>query len=107
MPNVLDEIRRDPRPGNVATWWGRQTPPSMAQALDPEEIAYLEVFTSPEMVPVLRVGRGIATPGNLTSEELERAGRRFGAGQPAIEQFVNYENRRRIVPRADRSIALA
>jgi hypothetical protein len=97
MPSVLDEIRARGKPGDVARWWGQRPPRESTSVLDDEEIGYLEFFTSSEVEPVLRIGRGIATFSNLDDEDKERASRHFGKVPEATALFVNYENRRRIV----------
>jgi hypothetical protein len=97
MPSVVEQMRVTPKPMDLATWWSHQDKRSMTGPLDDEEQAYLEVFTSTQVDQVLRIGLGIATPGNLTAEQREKAKSLFGdvAGAPLM--FVNYENRRRIV----------
>ena len=97
MPNIIDEIRTRPKPGDMAQWWGKQPPRSMSRPLDDEEKAYVEFFTSSELPPILRIGCGIANEGNLSPEDRERAAERFGTRPTAILEFINYENRRRIV----------
>jgi hypothetical protein len=97
MPNVIDGIADHPKPGDAATWWSHQDRLIMAGSLDPEEMAYLTLFTSTDVPPVLRIGRGIADATNLTQEEKERAKKHFGGGPAAMPQFINYENRRRII----------
>jgi hypothetical protein len=97
MPNVIDGIADHSKPGDTASWWSQQGKLSMAGNLDPEETAYLELFTSTDVPQALRIGRGIADITNLTQEEKDRAKKHFGEGPGAIGQFVNYENRRRII----------
>lgn len=97
MTNVLDDIRRNPRPLDAADWWKQQPPSTMADPLDGEEQGYLEFFTSDEVPPIIHIGRGIASPAVLTSEEQERAKKYFGTDPAALQCFANYENRRRII----------
>lgn len=97
MPNVIDGIVDHPKPADAASWWSQQDKLAMAGGLDQEETAYLEFFTSTDVPPALRIGRGIADITNLTKEDAERAKKYFGDGPANTSQFVNYENRRRII----------
>jgi hypothetical protein len=98
MPNIIDAIVDHPRPNDLATWWSHQDRAQMAAAtLEDEEQTYLEVYTSDAVPPEQRVGRGIAVPGTLTGDDLERARRLFGDSPALRIQFCNWENRRRIV----------
>jgi hypothetical protein len=98
--NVLDDILVNPKPYDLANWWHMQSPQNESAPLDDEENAYLELYTSDAIPEELRIGRGIATVGNLTPEEEQRAYTYFMASGPlAKQQFCNYENRRRIVAR--------
>ncbi len=97
MPNIIDEILLRPKPLDIASWWKKQPPNNFADSLDVEETAYLEYFTSTEVDPVFRIGRGIANVGSLTVEEKERAKKYFGETPDSLFKFVQYENRRRIV----------
>jgi hypothetical protein len=90
-------IADKPKPGDTATAWKRLNKRDYGTPLDDEEQAYLDLFTS-DMVPTeLKIGRGIANPGNLDAEEKASAKRIFGDGLLALVQFSALENRRRIV----------
>ena len=78
MSNLIEEILQRPKPGDTADWWGKQDPKNWAGVLDEEETGYLELFTSSEVPPTMRIGRGIADAGRLTDEEKERARKVFG-----------------------------
>jgi hypothetical protein len=97
VPNVIEQMRRTPKPMDLAQWWGHADKLTMTGVLEEEELAYLEVFTSNQVEPVLRIGSGFATAQNLTPEDLQAAKKHFGQGPGAVQLFVNYENRRRIV----------
>lgn len=81
----------------VANWWGKQSPLAMCAPLEEDETNYLDVFTSSDVDKELRIGRGIATVGNLSAEDDARVRKHFGDSPDARLKFVNYENRRRIV----------
>jgi len=97
MANVIDGIADHPKPGETAQWWSQQNKLLMARYLDPEEVAYFDFFTSSDVPPALRIGRGLTNLTNLTAEDKEKGKKYFGDGAGAMNQFVNYENRRRIV----------
>ncbi|MFZ0862766.1 MAG: hypothetical protein WCA27_13135 [Candidatus Sulfotelmatobacter sp.] len=97
MSNIIDEIVQRPKPGDTANWWGKQDPKQWAAPLDDEESGDLEFFTSSDVAPTMRIGRGIADAGSLTKEERERAQRLFGDDSSALTRFANFENRRRII----------
>lgn len=97
MPNILDEIRARPKPGEIAHWWGQRTPKETSQSLDNEEAAYFEFFTSASVERVVRIGRGMATPSSLDAEDQGRIAKHFGNEPGAVWQFIHYENRRRIL----------
>ena len=95
--NILDQIGRTPKLADLGQWWKDQVPPATATALDADENDYLEFFCSDSVEPILRVGQGIATQGNLTAERREKAAEVFKGSASAVTQFINRENRRRIV----------
>lgn len=100
MPNIIDEILNHPKPGDLASWWaaaGKAHPERMSGALEDEERAYLEFYTSGEVPAVLQIGRGVAKAGHLDAHDLERAKALFGDGPTSRLKYANYENRRRIV----------
>ncbi|HKO51387.1 MAG TPA: hypothetical protein VJV79_26945 [Polyangiaceae bacterium] len=66
--NVLEQIVRTPKPADLALWWKEQSPAATATALEADENDYLEFFTSNSVEPILRIGQGIASQGNLTDE---------------------------------------
>lgn len=97
MSNIIDEIVQRPKPGDTANWWGKQDPKEWADPLDDEENGYLEFFTSSDVAPTMRIGRGIADAGSLTKEERDRAQKLFGDDSSALTRFASFENRRRII----------
>lgn len=97
MPSVVEQMRITPKPGDLANWWGQSNKLAMTGPLDDEEQAYMDVFTSSQVDPILRIGRGILKASALTAEDKETAKRLFGDNAAAAQMFTNYENRRRIV----------
>lgn len=97
--NVINSISEKQKPRAVSNWWGEQqkNPSKWSHPLSEEERGYLQVFTSEDVPVEARVGRGIATAGNLTDEETEQAASLFGNSPEAASTFANYENRRRII----------
>jgi len=95
--NVLDQIVRTPKPADLALWWKEQSPATTATALDADENDYLEFFTSNSVEPIFRIGQGIASQGNLTDERRAKAAEVFKGSATSVTQFINRENRRRIV----------
>jgi hypothetical protein len=97
MGNVIDGIAQNPKPGDAATWWSKQDPQMMVGNLDDEEQGYLDLFNSAEVPAELRIGRGIADISTITNEDKEKAKKKFGDRPEALAQWVNWENRRRIM----------
>jgi hypothetical protein len=73
MGNIIDEIAQRPKPLDLANWWGKQSPAQWADTLTAEETNYLEVFTSEEVPPILKIGRGVADGAHLGPEERKKA----------------------------------
>ncbi len=84
MINVIDKILELQKPGSVADWWceAKKNKPTLAHQLYEEEQAYLDYYTSDDVQPVLRIGRGIASETNLTEEERVKAKEFFGSRSP-------------------------
>jgi hypothetical protein len=97
MPNVIDLIADNPKPGDAANAWKRIDKKTYGAPLDEEEQAYLDLYTSDAVPNVLQIGRGISSTGNLDADERANAKRIFGDGPLALAQFPNLENRRRIL----------
>jgi hypothetical protein len=97
MANIIDGIREHPKPGDTAAWWSKQPHSLWSKELDPEEQAYMLLFTSDKVPPEFHIGRGIADPNRLSSEDKEKARQMFGDSPTALREWTNRENRRRIV----------
>jgi RHS repeat-associated protein len=99
-PNdVVYRIGEIQKPGDVGNWWAREVRPNRsewAHPLSEIEQGYISTFTSQSTPSALRM-RAPVIASAPTPEESETATRLFGSGTNAVEQYANYENRRRIV----------
>lgn len=97
--SILDEIMKRPKPGDAAEWWAHEAnraPTGWSHPLEPDEINYIEVFSSPDLEPIMQF-RGKVDPNQLTEEEKVKAKKRFGEDKMAFSKYANRENRRRIL----------
>lgn len=97
MSSILDEIRRRPKPGDLADWWAGQPKTAWSHDLEAEEREYLDFFTSSEAPERYRLYSGKVDPNALTPEQKKKARERFGDTRIAFHKYANRANRRRIV----------
>lgn len=99
MGSIIKEIEKHPKPYDLGQWWADERdrdPTSWSEPLEADELRYIEVFSAPNMEPIMRF-RGTVSPSSLTDDEKEKAKDVFGDGATALSRYCNRENRRRIV----------
>ncbi len=97
--DVIQQLVRLGKPGDVAAWWGSEPgahPEQWLHPLSSWEREYLQAMTSPTVPSPLRM-RPPIDPGNLPSKEAREAEQLFGRGAGAAQRYAHFANRRSIV----------
>jgi hypothetical protein len=97
--DIVATIAEIEKPRDVVEFWERHVAPNhtaWSQPLSELERQYIAAFRYPTTPAALHM-RIPVDPAHLTSEEREASERLFGSGQGAVQQYANYENRRRIM----------
>lgn len=97
--DVIQQLVRLEKPGDVAAWWGSGPgthPDQWLHPLSSWEREYLQAMTSPTVPAPLRI-RPPIDPGNLTPKEVREAEQLFGRGAGAAQRYAHFANRRSIV----------
>ncbi len=97
--DVIQQLVRLGKPGDVAAWWGSEPgahPDQWLHPLSSWEREYLQAMTSPTVPAPLRM-RPPIDPGNLTPEETREAAQLFGRGAGAAQRYAHFANRRSLV----------
>lgn len=97
--DVVQQLVRLGKPGDVAAWWGLEPSARPEQWLHPLsywEREYLQAMTSPSAPAPLRM-RPPIDPGNLTPHEAREAEQLFGRGAGTTQKYAHFANRRSIV----------
>jgi hypothetical protein len=97
--DVLQQLVRLGKPGDLAAWWGSEPGAHPDQWLHPLsywEREYLQAMSSPTVPAPLRM-RPPIDPGNLTPKEAREAERLVGGGAGAAQRYAHFANRRSIV----------
>jgi hypothetical protein len=94
--DLVANLERLRKPGAAIDWWNREVRTdrgSWALPLTDAEQGYLEWFSQPDRPVRVRP----ADADQLSASERQEASQLFGEGPEAIERYVNYENRFRIL----------
>lgn len=97
--DVVQQLVRLQKPGDVATWWAsepRVHPEQWLHPLSSWEREYIEAMASPTVPGPLRM-RPQVNPENLTLQEAREAAPLVGSGADAARRYAHFENRRRMV----------
>lgn len=97
--DVIEQMVRLQKPGDVATWWASETrahPSQWFHPLSNWEDGYLQAMTSPTVPEPLRM-RPPINPESPTPQEAREAARLVGTSEDAMVRYAHFENRRRIV----------
>jgi hypothetical protein len=97
--DVIQQLVRLQKPGDVATWWAsgpKVSPKQWIHPLSHWEREYLQSMSSPTVPAPLRMPPPLE-PGRLTPQEVREARQLVGGGANAAQRYVPFESRRRIV----------
>ncbi|MFL5345957.1 MAG: YwqJ-related putative deaminase [Hyalangium sp.] len=97
--DVVQQLVRLQKPGDVAAWWSsgpKVHPDQWLHSLSHWEVEYLQAMTAPTVPAPLRMHPPVE-PGKLTPQETREAAHWVGEGAAAEQKYAHFENRRRIV----------
>lgn len=97
--DVVQQLVRLQKPGDVAAWWSagpKAHPDQWLHPLSHWEVEYLLAMTAPTVPAPLRMHPPVE-PGKLTPQEAREAAHWVGEGAAAEQKYAHFENRRRIV----------